>query len=1636
MLLSRKIGAMCTDYQTAHQKRKIWQRVVTVLACFVVFCTTYALILPAITMETTADPNAIYCGAEGHTHGEDCYDANLSLVCSVSEHTHSLACYSNPKADLENKAHWQKIASGLNLAKVWDRDLLNVALSQRDYAESDRNYLVLEDGTRHGYTRYGAWNEDAYGDWNAAFVGWCLEYAGISRQYIPYNANPAKWVSLLQQQKMLQPHTHKPQKGDLVFLDTDKNGVADRVGILSDYSFSYTGQGVMVTNLTVLEGDSHNAVAETAYTTAEVVVSGYLPLAPIYEKFLEDNGLSGAQTYAVPIFTDPYYTTQADDDAVISIEGVLPLDAKPRAYPVKASVDGKDVICSYDISIFLSDGSVYEPSQYVTVSIKQPNIPASSAVYYLPAKGEPEKMTSRPSVDGVSFDTGHFSVYAVVGTTPEEVTDLNEKPVSGADTGWIRNFVTDITEIRGKYASDPITANIEAGFTGVLEDDGKLMTDKSVLYNKNDYYTFNNYGTDEFSVTLSALSQQYAQSYEIKDKAPVDVVMILDISGSMEAEGTNNEKRIDVATESINYFINNLMLLHPENRVGIVVFANNSEVFLPLGRYYVGSGTPSYSDTGTVPSYIVCDSGGCTYSNNTYSGIATNDSLKTVTTNGQGGYVSSAAVAKKAFCDYGGTFTQSGIARAAEMFLDQTDLTYTATTGDVLKRMPVTLLLSDGEPTFCTEDYDDVLNGNLHGSGVGSSADNPKGVQGYYTILSGNYYKQQIANHYQYQNKAGKVASFFYSVGMGINETGVDAAGDSTASGDHYKRAVLNPHPEEVALLTDTSAENYTTNALQLYQLLNNTYSDSSVSVGNSTYNSGTASGYRVIGTSGTSTASVPVAKNPYTDYAYADDGFFSSEYSKVELAEVMDTILVNMINNETYIKSFPDSVSNVHFYDAIGEGMEITSDLILRYNGLDYAMSLVSNQNGIKKYQYMGTEQVRAYVGSPTAYALSEIWAEITTDATGHQTLHWFIPATLVPELAYYQGMTSTDYYQMYPVRLIYKVGLTDASKNAIGDLKEGDAPLVFYTNGWQNDTTTVRFQANENNPYYQNRISVSLEKQSNLTQTRSTYFESQGTTDITDLLGNNGKLVFQYEVLEPDEAGEKTNVKVEKQWSDGDDTHASDSVTMTLLADGAAYDTVTLNATNNWVYIWQDIPKYFTNGQAIDWSVQESKTLGYQSIVGQPADGAFVVRGQWNDISAFTAGETVRIVYNNQALSNSADETLAMADLDSDDLSQQWLLDASGSYFTLQNKATGRYLNATSTTAVSTSTSAHNWTLRSSNGNLLLRSATRSRNLRITNTGISMNSSGTAISPQAYEAETLPGRAIIVTNHKQEAGTTTALTIEKQWLNADGSPDTTDAHQEVTVTLYADGEAYTTVTLNAANDWKATLPKLPITWSVTPEQPIQWTYQESKVNGYVAVFGQLEKTSATGIVFQTKEALADNETFWIADANENALTASGTSLTTAATDPNNANQQWIAESNGNAFYLKKAGTNSYLVVNRSGSWGNYSYSLALSSSTKQNWTYNNGELQNGTYTSYSITLDAAGADATTNGTEITLGRYEEEAIHTWRLPLINRAGFELPATGGYALFVYLTSALIALGGILYWLYACKKPLGRRFRR
>ena len=90
--MNQELLKTAEKYHTKRHHRKSWHKVVGILGCLVVFCTTYALILPALTMEKES-----FCGMEAHVHEDTCYaqvSAQRQPVCTVESlgiHQHSAA---------------------------------------------------------------------------------------------------------------------------------------------------------------------------------------------------------------------------------------------------------------------------------------------------------------------------------------------------------------------------------------------------------------------------------------------------------------------------------------------------------------------------------------------------------------------------------------------------------------------------------------------------------------------------------------------------------------------------------------------------------------------------------------------------------------------------------------------------------------------------------------------------------------------------------------------------------------------------------------------------------------------------------------------------------------------------------------------------------------------------------------------------------------------------------------------------------------------------------------------------------------------------------------------------------------------------------------------------------------------------------------------------------------------------------------------------------------------------------------------------------------------------------------------------------------------------------------------------------
>lgn len=219
---------------------------------------------------------------QNHVHTEECYGEKLT--CGLEEHTHTLLCYSDPKADVETAEVWEKTLPE-ELTGIWADDLAAVAESQLGYEESTANYDVTEEEEVKGYTRYGEWYGDPYGDWNVMFAAFCLNYAEIPKEAVPWGSDAQSWREALADEKyglyVEEQDYEQPHAGDLVFFDVDGDREAERVGIVVEYSEAALLRDAKIKTV---EGDAEGQVQYAAYGLDDESIMGYGRLPENTEK--------------------------------------------------------------------------------------------------------------------------------------------------------------------------------------------------------------------------------------------------------------------------------------------------------------------------------------------------------------------------------------------------------------------------------------------------------------------------------------------------------------------------------------------------------------------------------------------------------------------------------------------------------------------------------------------------------------------------------------------------------------------------------------------------------------------------------------------------------------------------------------------------------------------------------------------------------------------------------------------------------------------------------------------------------------------------------------------------------------------------------------------------------------------------------------------------------------------------------------------------------------------------------------------------------------------------------------------------------------------------------------------------------
>lgn len=434
------------------------------------------------------------------------------------------------------------------------------------------------------------------------------------------------------------------------------------------------------------------------------------------------------------------------------------------------------------------------------------------------------------------------------------------------------------------------------------EHAGGIWTDKSVF---NSSAAFSGLGISlrsngNFLVALSALA---ANSIVVgQGSTATDTMFVLDISGSMSSSEIN--AMIAAANESIR----TLLAINKDNRVGIVLYSDDATVLLALDRY------TGVADRDGVLQFIrrgaTIRNGNREYESDSY--ISTVDGLK----NGAGTAV------KKSVALEGGTYIQGGLWAAWEEFRDQ------EAAEDA--RTPIMVLMSDGAPTFVTNDYGNVPGVYEYGSGS-SSLDG----DGFVTQLTAAYIKSQLAAKYG-------TTPYFYTLGLGV-----DNVTDSEVA-----VAVLNSATDKQ---TD-GINDYWTTFLSLKNAQNRSMK---VTLGERGYFSSSTT---------TQNVTYDAAVSGYRNYV---DRYFSASNASDLSAAFKGVLNEISLQSGYYPTRLDDDAPNyggyITFVDEIGMGMEVkeVEGIVIGdrlYSGLHLAEAVRDGKFGT--------------VGDPTNLGDNMVWA------------------------------------------------------------------------------------------------------------------------------------------------------------------------------------------------------------------------------------------------------------------------------------------------------------------------------------------------------------------------------------------------------------------------------------------------------------------------------------------------------------------------------------------------------------------------------------------------------------------------------------------------------------------------------------
>ena len=449
---------------------------------------------------------------EGHEHGEECYEITVECTCeleathihdascvqlvpccALEEHTHGKACYSNPSADVEVAEVWERTLPTLTGDRI--ADLMAIADSQLGYGESERNYLVTESGAIKGYSRYGQWYGDAYGDWCAMFAAFCLRYAGFDA--VPIHSNCQRWVEALTEEGLYMPAgVYVPGHGDVIFFDLDGDVTADHVGLVAEVD-----DGILT-----IEGNSGDVVRSRRYNLNDGSIMGYAMLSRMEgvppKKALEGNYQE--------IGTRSDFTNRVEDTTTTHIRLTANIEIT-SGYTLKTNKNLTIDLNGYVLSYKGTSAAMFTVGSGRTLTIWDSRQPMETvtAVSY-----DPDNRREYPAtLSGKTLDYYVMTTEVVdpaLGATREEVQKHTFTAAGGIQVAITETTTsTSIEKLALVYVTGG-TFNLEGGMLYGVNFDGKLYETRAISMTSGTVNLNGGYicGFDRnFSGTLNAATQ-------------------------------------------------------------------------------------------------------------------------------------------------------------------------------------------------------------------------------------------------------------------------------------------------------------------------------------------------------------------------------------------------------------------------------------------------------------------------------------------------------------------------------------------------------------------------------------------------------------------------------------------------------------------------------------------------------------------------------------------------------------------------------------------------------------------------------------------------------------------------------------------------------------------------------------------------------------------------------------------------------------------------------------------------------------------------------------------------------------------------------------------------------------------------